>query len=246
MRTAAVDGVSALLIFLLLQLFLFSFSSLVSYEWRVPSFELSLLLPTAGPTGPPKPSCRLLEQWWLHAIHVVRGFTHGAVHRIVTGSHVRQQPARELSLGSPCRVAAAPLASLDSAGQFFTAPYLDKHKLPSLIKYLFDSCWYIYNLTSGNDFVVAMNIAIEQFVIPKAILSLSEIVDIPNAASVGDMAFTPKRCEGTIIGMHSRKHHPCIIHLTLNVPWTIIPIDPHSVHRHVVIVVGVQKLHYSA
>ncbi len=181
----------------------------------------------------------------MHTIHVVRGFTHGAVHRIVTGSCFRQQPAREFSLGSPRRVIAAPLASLDSTGKLLTSPYFGKHKLPSLIEYLFDPCWYVYDLTSGNDFVVTMNIAIEQLVIPKAILGLSKIIDITNATSVGDMAFTPKRREGTIVGMHGRKNHPCIIHLTLNVPRTIIPVDPHSVHRQVVIIVGVQELHNS-
>ena len=76
----------------------------------------------------------------------------------------------------PSTISLASLTGFDGAGQFFAAPYLHDNKFPPFVQDLLDPGRNVDYLAGGNDFIVAVYIAIKQLLIPERILYLPILV----------------------------------------------------------------------
>ena len=76
----------------------------------------------------------------------------------------------------PRTITLTSFTGFDGAGQFFATPYLHDNKFPPFVQDLLDPGRNVDHLAGRNDFVVAVYIAIKQFLIPKRILYLPILV----------------------------------------------------------------------
>ena len=90
----------------------------------------------------------------------------------------------------PRAISLASFTRFNGACQFFTAPYLHDNELPTFIQNFLDLGRNVDYLTRRNNFIVAMYIAIKQFLIPEGILDLPVLVEVLYIISMCDMAFS--------------------------------------------------------
>ena len=102
----------------------------------------------------------------------------------------------------PRTVSLTPLTGFDSAGQFFTTPYLHNDKFPPFIQDSLDPGRHVNHLTGRNDFIVAVYIAIKQLLIPERVLYLPVLVQVWYVVPMRDVAFASQRCYRARVRLH--------------------------------------------
>lgn len=148
------------------------------------------------------------------------------------------------SISSPSTIALASLAGFGSTCQFSTFAYLHDDKFPALVQDLLDLCRKVDHLSSGDHFVKAVNVAIEELVVPERIGLLSVSIQIGDVASVEDFTLSSQRRDRTSIRLHRSVYNPSIVDLAWYIPRPKKPIDSQRIYRSVLIVVYMEELHY--
>jgi hypothetical protein len=136
-------------------------------------------------------------------------------------------------------------ASLAGAGEISTSANLNEDKVPPSIKNVFDAGRDIDNVLGGNDFVVALHVSIVELVEPKAVLFLTEDVQVVDAAHVLNVALSSQRGERTCVRVHRGKDDSRILNSSSNVFWPIEPVDANGIDWLTRVIVGMEKFHDS-
>lgn len=137
-----------------------------------------------------------------------------------------------------CTVFTASFAGFDRTCQFLATSCLYDYKFPALIQDLLNFGRDIDDVTSRDNFIIAVYVAIVQFFIPKRILRVSQLVEVVYLGSVLDRAFAAQRREWTDIGMHGCEDLASIVNLAADILWTVIPIQPQSVDGLLIVVLN--------